>query len=242
MSGFTRRLRSWRDTWLHSDLVAWPVSSGVIVIVLICIGVFILLGNVVGIFVAKLAFVVLLGGFMALLLLLAGRHRATMAGVTLAPEEGSHRVLVIANLGLEEPALCAEVCARGERSSTEVMIISPVVTSSWVHAMTDDVGPELTLTQGRLDIALETLTSKGVRANGHAAFGQPMTSLLDGLREFAASEVIMLNGGEDGWENASAFAKRVRDELGLRVTEVDPSATSPHHSRRQTEASTNSAP
>jgi hypothetical protein len=34
-----------------------------------------------------------------------------MTGVTVAPEAGWHRVLVIANRGLEEPALCAEVSA-----------------------------------------------------------------------------------------------------------------------------------
>jgi hypothetical protein len=109
------------------------------------------------------------------------------------------------------------------------MIIAPVVASSWLHTVTDDVGPELGLAQGRVDVALQTLVSKGIRANGHAAFGEPMTSLLDGLREFPASEVVMLNGGEADWEDASVFAERVRAELGLRVTEVDPSADSPHH-------------
>jgi hypothetical protein len=29
-----------------------------------------------------------------------------------------------------------------------------------------------------------------------------MSGLLDGLREFPAIEVVMLRGGETGWENA----------------------------------------
>jgi hypothetical protein len=229
MSSFTHRIRGWRHSWLHSDLVAWPVTLAMLVIVLVCIGIFLLLGDFIGLFVAKLAFVLLIGGLLALLLRLGGKRRETMAGVTVAPQDGWHRVLVIANRGLEEPALCAEVCSRGTRPRTEAMIIAPVVASSWMHTVTDDVGPELGLAQGRVDVALKTLVSKGIKANGHAAFGQPMTSLLDGLREFPASEVVMLNGGENDWEDASVFAERVRAELGLRVTEVNPSNASPHH-------------
>jgi hypothetical protein len=47
-----------------------------------------------------------------------------------------------------------------------------------------------------------------------------MRCLVDGLREFPATEVVMLRDGEGGWEGAESFATRVRAELGLPVTEV----------------------
>ena len=118
-------------------------------------------------------------------------------------------MLVIANLGLEEPALCSEVCARGDRAGTEAMIIAPV-TSSRLQTLTDDNGAQMRVAQGRVAIALETLKREGISVGGHAAAGEPMGSLLDGLRQFDANEVVMLSGGETGWEadQARAFTSR----------------------------------
>jgi hypothetical protein len=186
---------------------------------------------------SSLEVVVIAAGVVWLLALLAnnpllrprGFARGTMAGVTVAPAGGWHQVLVIANRGLEDPELCAEVCSRGTRSQTGVMVIAPVVASSRLRSVTGDIHLEQRVAQGRIDVGLQTLLSKGVKAQGHTVVGQPMTSLLDGLREFPASEVVMLNGGEVGWIDASTFAERVRSRFGIRVTEVNPSPGSAHH-------------
>jgi hypothetical protein len=186
---------------------------------------------------SSLEVVVIAGGVVWLLALLAdnpllrprGFARGTMAGITVAPATSLHQVLVIANRGLEDPELCAEVCSRGARSQTGVMVIAPVVASSRLHSVTGDIDLEQRVAQGRIDVGLQTLLSKGVKAQGHTVVGQPIISLLDGLREFPASEVVMLNGGEVGWIDASTFAERVRSEFGIRVTEVDPSFDSPHY-------------
>ena len=160
---------------------------------------------------------------MGLFLTLEGRNAPeTMEGVTSAAVDGWHRVLVIANLGLEHPALCAEVCERGQRARTEAMIVAPVVASSSLHRLFDDIDSEFGVAQHRVDVALETLKANGIKASGHAAMSDPMHALLEGLREFHAGEVVMLSGGESGWDDASAFAERVRREVGLRVTEVTP--------------------
>jgi hypothetical protein len=47
-----------------------------------------------------------------------------------------------------------------------------------------------------------------------------MTCLLDGLRAFPATDVVMLRDGEPGWRNASDLADRIRTEAGIHVTEV----------------------
>jgi hypothetical protein len=147
----------------------------------------------------------------------------TPTRVAVAPTEGWHQVLIIANHGLDDPALYDEVSDRGTRSQTEVMVIAPVLASSWLHGITGDIDTERRVAQERVDVGLQALLSKGVKANGHTVDGQPLTSLLDGLSEFPASEVVMLNGGEVGWSQASAFAEHVRTRFGLRVTEVNPS-------------------
>ncbi len=178
--------------------------------------------------------VVIAGSLVWLMLLLADHPEApatvtlgTMGAARFAPAEGRHHVLVIANRGLEDPRLCAEVCSRGTRSETDVTVIAQVVAAGWLHSVLGDIDAEQRVAQGRVNAGLQTLLRNGVRATGHTVVGQPITSLLDGLREFPASEVVMLNGGEAGWTDASTFAERVRSQFGLRVTEVDPSPGSP---------------
>ena len=218
--GLMRALRQSRfvQAFLHSDLLGVPITLAFFGIFAVSLAVFYYAGNLGGI-----VFIVLMGGFVGLFLTLEGRHAPeTMEGVTPSAADGWHRVLVIANLGLEHPALCAEVCERGARARTEAMIIAPVVASSPLRRLFDDVDLELGVAQGRVDVALATLNANGIRASGHAAIGDPMQALLEGLREFHAGEVVMLSGGESGWDDASAFAERVRREVGLRVTEVNP--------------------
>ena len=222
MTRFATRARGIRSSrfarlWLGSDLIGIPFTLLAAAVLLGAFLVFSVVGNLGGIFFALFG-ALLLGG---LVFLKGGKGPETMAGVKASPEDGAHRVLVIANLGLEEPALCSEVCARGDRGDTEAMIIAPV-TSSRLQTLTDDNGAQLKVAQGRVAVALETLEREGISAGGHAAMGEPMSSLLDGLRQFDANEVVMLDGGETGWKDASRFAERVRSEVGLRVTEISP--------------------
>ncbi len=145
-------------------------------------------------------------------------------GITRAPAGPRHRVLVIANQGLEDSGLCEEVCRRTDRTATEAMIVAPVAASSGLRDLTDDVDSELELAAKRVDAALQVLRDAGVDAIGRAEVAGPMDALLDGVREFAPNEVVMLSQGERGWESAGTLAERVRTEVGLPVTEVSPSA------------------
>jgi len=222
MNRFADLARAFRSsrfarTWLHSDLIGIPFTLTLIGILLASLAVFKVAGNLGGMMFAVLCALV----FGGLFFLSGGEGEETMDGVEASPEDGAHRVLVIANLGLEEPALCAEVCARGTRADTEAMIVAPVVASR-LRTLTDDNLPAMEIGEARVAVALATLEREGITASGHAAPGEPMNTLLDGLREFHASEVVMLDGGEADWEDASAFAERVRQEVGIRVTEVSP--------------------
>lgn len=209
------------QAFLHSDLLGVPITLAFCLIVAASLVAFYFTGNLGG-----LVLIVLAGSLLALFLTLEGRNAPeTMEGVAAAAADGHHRVLVIANTGLDDSALCAEVCQRGTEAQTVAMIIAPVVASSPLHKLTDDVDAELGIAQERVEAALATLRSRGIEANGHPEVGDPMHSLLDGLRQFHATEVVMLSGGEAGWDGARTFAQRVRDEVGLRVTEVVPGSS-----------------
>lgn len=226
MTSIGRRSRRWADTWLRSDLVAIPLILGVVAVVAILVGIFLLIGDASGVFVDKLLFPIALGGLLIVLIyLIAGRTRESTEGVQVAPPGSPRRVLVIANRGLESRELCDAVCKRDGEPASEARIVAPVAASSQLHALADDLDTELRAAQARLEASKKTLRSRGVPCEGRVDIGQPMGGLLDGLREFAATEVVMVRGGEPHWEDAERFADRVRSEVGVRVTEVDASAT-----------------
>jgi hypothetical protein len=222
MSRPTLTVKRWGHGWLHSDLIGIPFTFAVFAILAISLSLYLVLGEDAGLVVGALFFILALGGLVGLVAMLEGRRRGgTTEGLSRLPVDAPRRVLVIANEGLQDPALRAELCNRGKRIVSEALLVAPVVASSRLHALADDVDRELRAAGQRLAAALEVLTLAGIRATGHADIGQPMSSLLDGLREFPATEVVMLRGGERGWENAERFAERVRTELGLTVTEVE---------------------
>ncbi len=141
------------------------------------------------------------------------------------PEEGPrHRVLVIANQGLDDPALCAEICRRTDRTATEAMILAPVVAPSRLAELSDDVDQEMDVARRRLENALQKLRREGVTVSGRAVVAQPMESLEDGLREFPPNEILLLPDLEADWDSAADLAERIRAEVGLPVTAIGPSA------------------
>ena len=215
------RSKRWLDSWLHSDLIGIPVTLAGVTVIAISVVLYLVIGRWGGLFVGKLLFVALLGGLLGLIALLGGRRGDTTASVRPVPAAGERHVLVIANEGLESEALCERICSDAHGRKGDALIVAPVVASSPLHALADDVDQELEAARLRIDDAMWKLRAAGMPAGGHADIGDPMTSLIDGLREFPATEVVMLHGGERGWSRADRFAERVRSELGLPVTEVD---------------------
>ena len=225
MSHIAHSGKRWFDAWIHSDLIGFPVTLAVVVIAAISFSLFLVIGKVGGLFVGKLVFVAGLGGLLGLILRLEGRRGETTDGVARAAGNGPDRILVVANEGLESSTLCSELCVRGSSRAAETMIVAPVVASSALRALADDVDDELRSAQRRLDVAVEVLRRAGVPATGRVDIGQPMRCLIDGLREFPATEVVMIEGGEHGWKDAERFAERIRAETTLPVREIPSAAT-----------------
>jgi hypothetical protein len=213
--------------WLDSDLVGIPATLYTFGVLAISLAVFRFGGPIAGLVVAVALWIPMF----LFAIREVGQPPAALA-FTGQIEGPQHRVLVVANQGLEDPALCDEVCRRRERIATEVMIVAPVVASSRLRDLTDDVDRELDLAKHRVDAALQTLRDAGVQARGRADISEPMDSVLDGLREFPPNEVVIMPGRETRWEPAGALAKRLRAEAGLPVTEVSPSCAPPPRQSR----------
>lgn len=208
-------MRARVDRWLDSDLVGIAATLYTFGVLAASLAVFRFGGPIAGIVVGVALWVPMV----VFAIRGAGKPPRPVA-VEPAPEGPRHRVLVVANRGLENPALCAEVCRRSARAATEAMVVAPVTASSALRELADDVDAELADARRRVEDAVGTLEAEGVSARGHADIGNPMDALRDGLAEFPPNEVIMLPGGETGWEGADDLAERVRAEAGLPVTEV----------------------
>ncbi len=205
------------QSWLDSDLVGIPATLYTFAVLAVSLAVFRFGGPIAGIVVAIALWVPMV----VFAIRGAGRPPGPLA-VRPAADGGRHRVLVVANQGLEDPALCGEVCRRADRAETEAMVLAPVFIPSRFEALADDVGDkELRPAERRLASAIRELERHGVKASGHVSVSEPRQAAIDGLREFPANELILLPGRESGWEGADALVDRLRDEVGLPVTVVE---------------------
>jgi hypothetical protein len=206
--------------WLDSDLVGIPATLYTFGVLAVSLAVFRFGGPVAGIVVAVALWIP-----MVLFAIREVGQPAAPLEFKSQSEGPRHRVLVVANQGLEDPALCREICRREQRIPTEVLIVAPVVASSRLRDLTDDVDRELDLARHRVEAALQTLRDAGVEGRGRADISEPIDSVLDGLREFPPNEVVIMPGRETRWEPAGALAERLRAEAGLPVTEVSALST-----------------
>ena len=204
------------DRWLDSDLVGVAATVYGFLVLVLAFVVFRVGGGIGGMFVIVVSWIP-----MFLFAIRGWGRPPTRLRMEIPPEGPRHRVLVIANQGLEDEALCDEVCRRTARTATEAMIVAPVVASSPLHELSDDVDREIEIARGRLSGALDRLRAEGVDADGRVDVAHPLDSLMDGLREYPPNEVVMFPTGEPGWEGAGELAERVRAETGLPVTAVD---------------------
>ncbi len=156
--------------WLDSDLVGIPATLYTFAVLAVSLAVFRFGGPVAGIVVAVALWIPMV----LFAIREVGQPTASLE-FTDQNEGPRHRVLVVANQGLEDPALCREICRREERIPTEVLIVAPVIASSRLRDLTDDVDRELDLARNRVEAALQTLSDAGVEGRGRADISEQST-------------------------------------------------------------------
>lgn len=213
------RSGAWRervDGWLDSDLVGIPATLYTFGVLAVSLAVFRFGGPIAGIVVA-------IGLWVPMVVFaIRGWGREPGALRVARGPANRHRVLVIANRGLENGRLCEAICRRGERVPAEALVLAPVTAPSALGEFADDVDDELAPAGLRVERAVSLIEERGVRARGRADLADPVQVLLDGLREFPPNEVVLAPGSERGWGDAGALVERVEAEAGLPVTVLDP--------------------
>jgi hypothetical protein len=206
---------SQRRKLLDSDLIGIPTALAAIVVVALTIALFALAGPVAGLLVGVLAV-----GLSLYLLTRTSLNREQSVGVRPPRVESAQQLLVVADRGLENPALLEAVAERAARGPLAVRVLAPVVAGSRLQALADDLDEHRDAAQARLDSFTARVGRDGVEASGRVdPQASPARTLLDGLREFPADEVLIVPADEADWGDAAALAERVRGE-GIRLTEI----------------------
>lgn len=206
------------QSWLRSDLVGIPATLAAVALVALAFVLFAVAGSAAGLLVGLVA--VASGLY---LVVRASGDRREITDIAPPRVESAQRVLVVANGGLGSPALLDELRRRRRLGPLAVHVIVPVQASSARQAVADDIDAEAGRAQARLDAALRALADADIAAEGHIDDeASPMDSLLDGLREFAADDALLVPSSDLDWSEAEKLGEQVRERTGVGVVEIGP--------------------
>jgi len=134
------------------------------------------------------------------------------------PDE--RRILVIANETVGGQALLEEIRSRSADYRTEVLVVTPALTTPLRHFVSD-VDEARRQAQQRLDASLARLREVGIEARGEVGDGDPLQAIEDGLRTFGADEVIISTHpeGRSHWLERGVVSG-ARERFAVPITHV----------------------
>jgi hypothetical protein len=134
-------------------------------------------------------------------------------------DDGTHRVLVVANQTLCGRALYSEIGQR-RRDDTELRVVVPALNSKLKHWTNEEDGARETARRRLSDILAE-LRGEGFDAQGDIGEDDPIQAMEDTLRLFPADEVIVSTHppGRSNWLEHDVIA-RAQERFDVPVVHV----------------------
>jgi hypothetical protein len=131
-----------------------------------------------------------------------------------------HRVLVVANETVGGRALLSEIEYRCRGRDSEILVVTPSLTSAVKHWLSD-VDEAIEAARQRQADSVRAIEALGLRARGEVGDSDPNVAIEDALRSFPAEEVIISTHPPDRsrWLERGVV-RRARDEVDLPVTHV----------------------
>lgn len=144
-----------------------------------------------------------LGILLAALVARSAGRRMRHPAIDAAPEvsrvratnDNVHRVLVIADESVTSDAFRSALATDAADVPLEAYVIAPAL-SSRLARWTSDEGAYRDA-QARLDATIAALTGAGIAASGKIGPHDPLQAADDGMREFAAAEILFATHPED---------------------------------------------
>ena len=131
-----------------------------------------------------------------------------------------HRVLVVANETVGGRALLSEIEYRCRGRDSEILVVTPALTSAVKHWLSD-VDEAIEAAHGRRAESVQAIEALGLRARGEVGDSDPNVAIEDALRTFPADEVIISTHPpqRSRWLERGVV-DRARAEVELPVTHV----------------------
>jgi hypothetical protein len=119
-------------------------------------------------------------------------HTAALAPVpaAAAPSAATYRVLVVADESCIDASFAGEIASHAAGRSVEALVVAPAI-GSWLQRWTDDEGAHKDA-QRHLDDTVSALARAGITARGETGANDPLQAADDGMREFAANEIVFV--------------------------------------------------
>ncbi len=140
--------------------------------------------------------------------------------VTARPaRDGVHRVLVVADDSVTSEAFRDTLTEHVSGRQVEAYVVAPALSSRLARWTSDESA--YGDAQEHLDATIASLSAAGISARGTIGPHDPLQAADDGLREFAADEVIFATHPEDSsnWLERGVVGQ-ARDRYGIPVTHV----------------------
>src|SRR5919106_96765 len=135
--------------------------------------------------------------------------------------DGKRRLLVVANQTVGARALLNEIQNRARGAETEILVVTPALTSSRAAHCASDVDEAIEEARQRMELSLQAIQEAELRARGQVGDGEPNVAIEDALREFPADEIIIsTHPPERSRWLERGVVERARDEIELPITHV----------------------
>jgi hypothetical protein len=133
---------------------------------------------------------------------------------------GVHRVVVIANETVGGRALLNEIQNRCKGRRSEILVVTPAITSQVKHWVSD-VDEAIAEAERRREESVSAIREIGLEARGEVGDSDPNVAIEDALRTFPADEVIISTHPPDRsrWLERGVV-ERAREEVDLPITHV----------------------
>ena len=135
------------------------------------------------------------------------------------PADGTFRVLMIADESCVDPGFPAKLAGHANGRTIEALVIAPAI-GSWLGRWTNDESAHVDARK-HLDDTVTALARAGITAMGETGADDPIQATDDGLREFAANEIVFVTkpGTNTDWVEKGVI-ETARTRYAIPVTHI----------------------
>ncbi len=138
-----------------------------------------------------------------------------------APDDGRHRILVVANETVGGRALLGEIQNRARGRDCEILVVTPALTRSQLQHWTSDVDEALVEAERRRRQSVQTIESVGLRVSSELGDSDPNMAIETALLRFPADELIIsTHPPERSRWLERGVVERARRDVDLPITHV----------------------